>query len=99
MPPHPDSQGYSTKDVGMALGQPQDWVTGTISIQSGVMQVWQMSLVRVTVAQSVFRPEEEDEVVAVMVTVTPDGSESVLVTCFETVDVGVDSQFTAPLGV
>lgn len=51
IPLQPDSQGYSTNSVGMALGQPQDCVTAEIAMQSGVAQDPQMLLVRVTVGQ------------------------------------------------
>lgn len=51
----------------MSLGQPQDWVRGEISIHSGMAQLWQMLLVRVTVGHPVC--ELEEDVVAVTVTV------------------------------
>jgi hypothetical protein len=43
----------------MALGQPQGCVTGLIWTQSGVAQVWQTLLVRVTVGQSLCALEKD----------------------------------------
>lgn len=41
----------------MALGQSQDWVSASSSMQAGVAHVEQMLLVRVTVGQPVWAPE------------------------------------------
>lgn len=60
MPAHALSpQGKSTKTVGMALGQSQDWVSASSSMQAGVAHVEQTLLVRVTVGQPVWVPEVE----------------------------------------
>lgn len=48
----------------MALGHPQDWVSGSIWTQSGMAQLPQMELVRVTVGQPDWE-DEESEVVCV----------------------------------
>lgn len=46
--------------MGMALGHPHDWVSGSISTQSGVAQLPQMELVRVTVGQPVCEGSEPE---------------------------------------
>lgn len=52
-PAHEDPHGKFKNTVGIALGHPQDCVSGSSSTQSGIAQLLQMLLVRVTVGHPV----------------------------------------------